>query len=139
VPLPGTVELEQKSCHRVNIAPQLLKLGRRPLIRWRADNISQSFKLIHRASMRSAAAERKVYRGAAGARALRAQPAVFLVVFVSPTINRMELMRFFMETIFEWARDIIVGLSGRRVEEFFGNRAKRRRRRRRGRKSGRPP
>jgi len=41
----------------------------------------------------------------------------------------MEPMRFLVETIIEWARDTLVNLSGRVIEEFVGKRMKRRRRR----------
>ena len=66
---------------------------------------------------------------ALGATARLAPSAFFLSWAVSPTIKHMDLLRFLMEAIFEWVRDIIVNVSGRLVEESFAKRANRRRRR----------
>jgi hypothetical protein len=67
-------------------------------------------------------------REAFSERAECALQAFFFSAGVSPTIKRMELMRFLTEAVIELVRDTVVNLSGRAVEEFLGKRVKRRRR-----------
>jgi hypothetical protein len=116
---PGSVKIEQKRGHRIDVPPQLLKLGRRPGDRLRADELSQPFKLIHWTSMQGAVGEGKVSGRASGAIARRALQVFFPAAFVSLTIKRMELMRFLMKALVGWARDVVVNLCGRLVEQCW--------------------
>ena len=83
-------------------------------------------------SIEIAAPERKASKGANQARSRMAALAFFLLSDGSPTIRRMDIIRFLVTTMTEWVRDIAVKLMERVLEEWGGRIKRRRNARRRG-------
>ena len=125
----GAVDVEQKRGHRVDITLQLLKLGRRPAIRFGSYKLSQLLKVIHSKKHVATRGEKKGAR-----KCIRCDEITrargFLAFFpIQHTIRTMELIKVVAAMIADWIRDTLVNVGGRIAEEFIGGRVKRRKRR----------